>query len=129
VLARAKDAGLTTKSGIILGMGERMDEVLGTLADLRAVGTDIVTVGQYIRPSRRHLPVARWWTPEEFEAIQSAGMAMGFSHVQSSPLTRSSYHARQAAEAAGPSGVHPLSPPAGQTDVVPVTFRAVGARP
>ena len=68
VLARAKDAGLTTKSGIILGMGERMDEVLATLADLRAVGTDIVTVGQYLRPSAHHLPVARWWTPEEFDA-------------------------------------------------------------
>jgi lipoyl synthase len=99
VLARAKDAGLTTKSGIIVGMGERPDEVLATLADLRAVGTDIVTVGQYIRPSRDHLPVARWWAPGEFEAIRVAGMAMGFSHVQASPLTRSSYHAREAAEA------------------------------
>jgi lipoic acid synthetase len=100
VLARAKDAGLTTKSGIIVGMGEHPDEVLATLADLRAVGTDIVTVGQYIRPSRDHLPVARWWAPDEFEAIRVTGMAMGFSHVQASPLTRSSYHAREAAEAA-----------------------------
>ena len=99
VLARAKDAGLTTKSGIILGMGERQDEVLATLSDLRAVGVDIVTVGQYLRPSGRHLPVARYWTPEEFEAVRVAGMAMGFAHVQSSPLTRSSYHAREAAEA------------------------------
>ena len=129
VLARAKDAGLTTKSGIILGMGERMDEVLATLADLRAVGTDIVTVGQYIRPSRRHLPVARWWTPEEFEAIRTAGMAMGFSHVQSSPLTRSSYHARQAAEAAGPSDGDPAPTPAGRPEPVAVAFRTVGARP
>ena len=128
VLARAKDAGLTTKSGIILGMGERMDEVLATLADLRAVGTDIVTVGQYIRPSRRHLPVARWWTPEEFEAIRTAGMAMGFSHVQSSPLTRSSYHARQAAEAAGPAAADPHTP-TGRPEAVAVAFRAVGARP
>jgi lipoyl synthase len=99
VLARAKGAGLTTKSGIIVGMGERYDEVVATLADLRAVGTDIVTVGQYIRPGRDHLPVARWWAPDEFEAIREAGMAMGFSHVQASPLTRSSYHAREAAEA------------------------------
>jgi lipoic acid synthetase len=99
VLARAKDAGLTTKSGIIVGMGERYDEVVATLADLRAVGTDIVTVGQYIRPSRDHLPVARWWAPDEFESIRVAGMAMGFSHVQASPLTRSSYHAKEAAEA------------------------------
>jgi lipoyl synthase len=102
VLARAKGADLTTKSGIILGMGERPDEVLATLADLRAVGVDIVTVGQYLRPSSRHLPVARWWAPEEFDAIRAAGMAMGFSHVQASPLTRSSYHAREAAEASGP---------------------------
>ena len=99
VLARARDAGLTTKSGIILGMGEGTDEVLSTLVDLRAVGTDIVTLGQYLRPSGRHLPVARWWTPDEFEALRSAGMAMGFSHVQASPLTRSSYHAREAVEA------------------------------
>ena len=106
VLARAKDSGLTTKSGIILGMGERKDEVLATLADLRAVGTDIVTVGQYLRPTGHHLPVARWWTPAEFEAIREAGMAMGFSHVQSSPLTRSSYHAREAVEASE-VGRHP----------------------
>jgi lipoic acid synthetase len=98
VLARAKDAGLTTKSGIIVGMGEVPDEVLATLADLRAVGVDLVTVGQYLRPSAHHLPVARWWAPEEFEAIHEAGMAMGFTHVQASPLTRSSYHAREAAE-------------------------------
>jgi lipoyl synthase len=99
VLARAKDADLTTKSGMVLGMGEQMDEVLATLADLRAVGTDIVTLGQYLRPTGRHLPVDRWWTPDEFEQLREAGMAMGFAHVQASPLTRSSYHAREAAEA------------------------------
>jgi lipoic acid synthetase len=104
VLARAKEAGLTTKSGLILGMGEREDEVLATLADLAAVGTDIVTIGQYLRPSALHLPVARWWTPEEFEAIRVAGMTMGFAHVQASPLTRSSYHAREAADASGTGG-------------------------
>ncbi len=98
VLARAAHAGLSTKSGIIVGMGEEPVEVLATLADLRAVGVDLVTVGQYLRPSNRHLPVARWWTPEEFESIHHAGMAMGFAHVQASPLTRSSYHAREAAE-------------------------------
>ncbi len=98
VLARSADAGLTTKSGIILGMGEHEDEVLATLADLRAVGVEIVTLGQYLRPSARHLPVARWWTPEEFEGLRQAGMALGFSHVQASPLTRSSYHAREAAD-------------------------------
>jgi len=116
VLARAREAGLSTKSGIILGMGEREDEVLATLADLRAVGVDIVTIGQYLRPSSRHLPVARWWTPEEFERLRIAGMALGFSHVQSSPLTRSSYHAREAAEAAGSDRV--LGGPVAQvTDV------------
>ncbi len=104
VLSRAKDAGLTAKSGIIVGMGEEVAEVLATLADLRGVGVDIVTVGQYLRPSTRHLPVARWWTPEEFDSVHRAGMAMGFSHVQASPLTRSSYHAREAAEASTPVG-------------------------
>jgi lipoic acid synthetase len=105
VLARAAAAGLTVKSGLILGMGEREDEVLATLADLRSVGVDIVTVGQYLRPSESHLPVARWWRPEEFDALQRAGMAMGFAHVQASPLTRSSYHAREAAVAASPVAV------------------------
>ena len=103
VLARAEQAGLTTKSGIILGMGEHEHEVLATLADLRAVGVDIVTVGQYLRPSRRHLPVARYWTPEEFESVRRSGMALGFAHVQASPMTRSSYHAREAAEASSPA--------------------------
>jgi lipoic acid synthetase len=97
VLARAKAAGLVTKSGIILGMGEHEAEVVATLTDLRAVGVDIVTIGQYLRPSVQHLPVARWWTPEEFDTLRIIGEAMGFSHVQSSPLTRSSYHAREAA--------------------------------
>jgi lipoic acid synthetase len=112
VLARAKDAGLTTKSGLILGMGEREDEVVATLADLRGVGVDIVTLGQYLRPSSHHLPVARWWTPEEFESVRRAGMALGFSHVQASPLTRSSYHAREAAEVSVPARVAPVGPAA-----------------
>ncbi|MDP9069861.1 MAG: lipoyl synthase, partial [Actinomycetota bacterium] len=104
VLGRAKDAGLVTKSGLILGMGESQDEVLGALADLRAVGVDIVTLGQYLRPTSHHLPVARWWHPDEFTALAQAGAAMGFAHVQASPLTRSSYHAGRAAEAAaGPA--------------------------
>ena len=106
VLARAKDAGLVTKSGMILGMGERVDEVVGALADLRAVGVDIVTLGQYLRPTAAHLPVARWLRPEEFESLRVVGEEMGFAHVESSPLTRSSYHARgAAAAAAGNPGV------------------------
>jgi len=68
------------------------------------VGVDIVTIGQYLRPSAHHLPVARWWTPDEFEALRQAGMALGFSHVQASPLTRSSYHAREAASSAITAG-------------------------
>jgi lipoic acid synthetase len=97
VLARAHGVGLTTKTSIILGMGETEDEVVGVLADLRAVGVDIVTLGQYLRPTSSHVPVARWWTPEEFSRLESVGMAMGFRFVQASPLTRSSYHAREAA--------------------------------
>ncbi len=101
VLARAKAGGLTVKSGLILGMGETEPEVVGALADLRGVGVDIVTLGQYLRPSASHLPVARWWTPEEFDRLRGIGDAMGFAHVQSSPLTRSSYHARAAAASSG----------------------------
>ena len=100
VLARAKSAGLVTKSGLIVGLGETEDEVLAAVGDLRAVGVDILTVGQYLRPTAAHLPVQRWWTPEDFERVGAAARAMGFAHVQSSPLTRSSYHAREAAEAA-----------------------------
>jgi lipoyl synthase len=97
VLARAEEAGLVTKSGLIVGMGETDDEVVSTLADLRAVGIDIVTIGQYLRPTTHHLPVARWVEPAVFDAYKVAGEAMGIPHVESSPLTRSSYHARQAA--------------------------------
>ncbi|MBK9180792.1 MAG: lipoyl synthase [Acidimicrobiales bacterium] len=107
VLARARAAGLTTKSGIIVGMGETDAEVLGALADLRGVGVDIVTIGQYLRPTTNHLPVARWVTPEGFEALRAAGEAMGFAHVEASPLTRSSYHARAAAAGAGAGAVGP----------------------
>jgi len=100
VLARAKAAGLVTKSSVMVGLGEAVDEVESTLADLAAVGVDIATVGQYLRPTTHHLPVARWWTPEEFDQLKAAGEALGIGHVEASPLTRSSYHARQAAAAA-----------------------------
>lgn len=105
VLARAKEAGLVTKSGLILGMGETDEEVRGALVDLRAVGVDIVTMGQYLRPSAAHLPVARWLAPEAFDRLRRFGEDLGFAHVQASPLTRSSYHARDAAAAAAPSTV------------------------
>ena len=100
VLARAGAAGLVTKSGLMVGLGETEDEVVATMADLRGVGVSIVTVGQYLRPSRDHLPVARYWAPEEFDRLRVAGAALGIAHVEASPLTRSSYHAREAATAA-----------------------------
>jgi lipoic acid synthetase len=105
VLARAGAAGLTTKSGVIVGMGETADEVLGAMADLRNVGVELLTLGQYLRPTAHHLPVARWWHPDEFDALAAAGRTMGFAHVQASPLTRSSYHAREAAVSAA-HGAH-----------------------
>lgn len=100
VLARAGEVGLTTKSGLMVGLGETEEEVLGVLADLQAIGVGIVTIGQYLRPSAKNLPVARWWAPEDFARLAEAGRALGIAHVVASPLTRSSYHARQAAEGA-----------------------------
>ncbi len=98
VLSRAREAGLTTKSGLMLGLGETEQEVVGVLADLQAIGVAIVTIGQYLRPSAAHLPVARWWPPEDFARIADAGRSLGIPQVVASPLTRSSYHARQAAD-------------------------------
>ena len=100
VLARASAAGLVTKSGLMVGLGEREDEVIATMADLRAVGVSIITIGQYLRPSRDHLPVSRYWKPEEFERLRQVGDELGVPHVEASPLTRSSYHAKSAAAAA-----------------------------
>jgi lipoic acid synthetase len=97
VLARAKDAGLVTKSGLILGMGETAHEVLATIGDLRNVGVDLLTIGQYLQPSGSHLPVAKWWHPDEFAAFGEYAESLGFSHVESGPLVRSSYHARAGA--------------------------------
>jgi len=100
VLARARmlagDAGirLHTKSSLMVGLGETEDEVLAAFRDLREVGCDIVTVGQYLRPTRDNLPVARYWTPAEFAGLAEAARALGFRHVESGPLVRTSYHAR-----------------------------------
>ncbi|MFI5053582.1 MAG: lipoyl synthase [Acidimicrobiia bacterium] len=96
LLSRASDAGLLTKSGIILGMGETVDELRGAVADLRNVGVDVLTLGQYLRPSKHHLPVARWWTPDEFAELGAHAESLGFGHVESGPLVRSSYHAKRA---------------------------------
>ncbi|MXW43047.1 MAG: lipoyl synthase [Acidimicrobiia bacterium] len=96
VLARAKASGLITKSSIIVGMGESDEEVVQAMADLAAVGTDIVTLGQYLRPSAQHLPVARWVLPNTFARFRHEGRLLGIAHVEASPLTRSSHHAQQA---------------------------------
>ena len=100
VLARSVDAGLTTKSGLIVGMGETADEVRAVLDDLAALEVDIVTIGQYLRPTARHLPVERWWSPDELTDLATYGRSLGLHHVEATPLTRSSHHAHQAADAA-----------------------------
>jgi lipoic acid synthetase len=102
VLAHAKAAGLVTKSGIMVGLGETDDEIVGALADLAGIGCDIVTIGQYLRPTTHHLPVARWVEPAEFERWKAIGERLGIGHVEASPLTRSSYHAKDAATAVSP---------------------------
>ena len=95
LLAKVKDIdpAMVTKSGIIVGMGETVDEVLDTMAALRNVDCDLLTIGQYLRPSARHLAINRFYRPEEFEELRKAGESMGFKHVASGPLVRSSYHA------------------------------------
>jgi lipoyl synthase len=87
------DPGALTKSGIIVGMGEEWDELLQSMRDLRRSDVNILTLGQYLRPSDGHLPVARFYTPEEFAELRAIGLRMGYDHVEASPLTRSSYHA------------------------------------
>lgn len=92
---------IPTKTGIILGMGETLEEVELVMRDLRAVDVDILTLGQYLRPSESHIPIDRYVTPEEFRRMREIGMAMGFRHVESGPLVRSSYHAWEQVQAAG----------------------------
>lgn len=99
--AKAMEPDSLTKSGIMLGLGETREEIRETLADLRAVECDIVTIGQYLRPSPLHLPIERYVTPEEFAEIKDEGMALGFRHVESGPLVRSSYHAHEQVQRAG----------------------------
>jgi len=95
---------IPTKTGMILGMGETLEEVELVMRDLRAVDVDILTLGQYLRPSESHIPIDRYVTPEEFRRMYEIGMAMGFKHVESGPLVRSSYHAWEQVQAAGVSG-------------------------
>jgi lipoic acid synthetase len=96
--ARQRAPRLATKSGIIVGLGEERDELLAVMRDLRARDVNILTLGQYLRPSARHLAVARYYRPEEFTALADEGRAMGFTHVEAGPLVRSSYHAKRQAE-------------------------------
>lgn len=95
ILAEAKrlEPEVLTKSGLMVGMGETVEEVLAVMADLREADVDILTVGQYLQPTRRHLPIARYYAPEEFEMFRERGLEMGFRWVESGPLVRSSFHA------------------------------------
>ena len=89
------EGGIRTKSGIMLGLGETEVEVIETMHDLRAVGVSIMTIGQYLQPSKKHLPVVEFITPEQFDKYRNIGLSLGFQHVESSPLVRSSYHAEK----------------------------------
>jgi lipoic acid synthetase len=102
LLRRAKETApeQVTKSGLMCGLGEEWDELVGSMRDLRGQGVDILTLGQYLRPSEGHLPVARYYTPAEFAQLREAGKAMGFRHVEAGPLVRSSYHAWEQAQRA-----------------------------
>jgi lipoic acid synthetase len=115
VLRNAKEmAGdtLSTKSGLMVGFGESHDEVVDALGTLRSNGVQIITIGQYLRPTERHLPVVRYWHPDEFKAVEEAGYAMGFDHIAAGPLVRSSYHADQHVAQDEP-GTGPLAAAAG----------------
>ena len=114
--ARELDPGTLTKSGLMVGLGETSAELLTVFRDLRDSAVDILTVGQYLQPTPAHLPVARYWTPEEFEEVKTAAIAMGFKHVECAPLVRSSYHAEEQV-----AGAHPgLSPRADEPRIMPL---------
>lgn len=95
--AKAIDPGSLTKSGVMVGLGETKDELVQVFQDLAGRGVDILTIGQYMRPTKEHLPVERYWTPAEFDELKEAALALGFRHVESGPLVRSSYHAEEQA--------------------------------
>lgn len=98
---KAQHPDVPTKSGIMLGLGENVEQVEGAMRDLRAHDVDMITIGQYLQPTPHHHPVIRYWTPEEFKALETLGYALGFQHVASGPMVRSSYHADEMAHAAG----------------------------
>ncbi len=99
--AKVLNPRMVTKSGVMAGLGEEMHELLEVYRDLAAAGVDVLTIGQYLRPSKDHLPMARYYTPDEFVYMKQEALRMGFRHVESGPLVRSSYHAREQAEASG----------------------------
>jgi lipoic acid synthetase len=104
VLAHAKRVRpeTPTKSGLMLGLGESPGEIVQVMRDLRAHHVGILTLGQYLRPSPKHLPIVRYISPAEFDELKAAGMEMGFAHVEAGPLVRSSYHAREGAIGSAP---------------------------
>src|SRR4029077_19292845 len=101
--AKALAPAMVTKSGVMVGLGETTDELVDVFRDLGSRGVDILTVGQYLRPSRDHLPIARFYAPEEFQFLKEAALRFGFRHVESGPMVRSSYHAHEQAEATAPA--------------------------
>jgi lipoic acid synthetase len=111
--AKAMGAGeVVTKSGLMVGLGETHEEMVAAFEDLREAGVQVLTVGQYLRPSERHLPVVRYWHPDEFKALEDAAYALGFDHIAAGPLVRSSYHADEHVPQDAP-GVGPLARAAG----------------
>jgi len=104
--AKKFSPGMVTKSGVMVGLGETFSELVEVFRDLGSRGVDILTVGQYLRPSRDHLPIARFYSPDEFRALKDEALRFGFRHVESGPLVRSSYHAHEQAEATSPA-THP----------------------
>tara|TARA_B100001248_G_scaffold262395_1_gene258108 strand:- start:47931 stop:48806 length:876 start_codon:yes stop_codon:yes gene_type:complete len=105
VLEHSKSRGFVTKSGLMLGIGEEKDEIAETLRDLRSVGCDILTLGQYLQPTPKHAPIDRWVTPEEFKEWEEFGLSIGFGVVESGPLVRSSYHADEQSDKYGILGI------------------------
>jgi lipoyl synthase len=103
--AKRFSPGMVTKSGVMVGLGESTDELIAVFRDLGVRGVDILTVGQYLRPSRDHLPIARFYTPEEFRELRKEALRFGFRHVESGPMVRSSYHAHEQAESTSAPGI------------------------
>ena len=109
LLSRVKqfDPAMTTKSGIMVGLGETLDEVAATMADLREHDCDLLTIGQYLQPDSKHLPVVRYWHPDEYAELRQIGANIGFRHVEAGPFVRSSFHAQEQARAAGAPAIRP----------------------